>query len=83
MPYLLHVYFTEGCGMEHLRAFMLVNTLHEMDMKPFFYPSDIETNPETANDIIENGFISGFPTEKIWSLPPKRSIRHRTFLPTK
>ena len=71
MPYLLHVYFTEGCGMENLRAFMLVNTLHEMDMKPFFYPSDIETNPETANDIIENGFYLGFPTEKDLELASK------------
>ena len=57
--------------MEHLRAFMLVNTLHEMDMKPFFYPSDIETNPETANDIIENGFYLGFPTEKDLELASK------------
>ena len=57
--------------MENLRAFMLVNTLHEMDMKPFFYPSDIETNPETANDIIENGFYLGFPTEKDLELASK------------
>ena len=71
MPYLIHVYFTEGCGMEHLRAFMLVNTLHEMDMNPFFYPADIETNPEAGNYIIENGFFLGFPTEKDLELAAK------------
>ena len=71
MPYLIHVYFTEGCGMEHLRAFMLVNSLQEMDMKPFFYPADIETNPETASYIIENGFYLGFPTEKDLELAAK------------
>ncbi|MBR5230051.1 MAG: chemotaxis protein CheA [Firmicutes bacterium] len=63
MPYLLHVYFTEGCGMEHLRAFMLVNNLHEMDLMPFFYPADVETNPDSANYIIDSGFFLGFNTE--------------------
>lgn len=63
MPYFLHVNFTEGCGMENLRAFMLVNSLHEMDLAPFFYPEDIETNPDSANYIIENGFYLGFKTE--------------------
>lgn len=63
MPFLLHVYFTEGCGMENLRAFMLINALHEIDLEPFCYPSDVETNSDTANYIIENGFYLGLKTE--------------------
>ena len=63
MPFLIHVFFTEGCGMEHLRAFMLVNTLQDIDLNPFFYPADVETNSESGEYIIENGFYLGFPTE--------------------
>lgn len=63
MPYLLHVYFEDGCGMEHLRAFMLINSLQETDMEFAYYPEDIDTNPDTDETIIDNGFYIAFKTE--------------------
>ena len=63
MPYLLHVYFEDGCGMEHLRAFMLINSLQETDMEFAYYPEEIDTNPDTDETIIDNGFYIAFKTE--------------------
>lgn len=61
-PYALQIFFDEGCGMENLRAFMLVTALQEIG-KPFdFYPDDVETNSESSEYIIENGFFLGFQT---------------------
>jgi two-component system chemotaxis sensor kinase CheA len=53
------VTFDEGCGMENLRAFMLVTALKEnYNESDFTYvPSDVETNPDTAQAIVENGFL--------------------------
>lgn len=51
------VHFEEGTGMENLRAYMLVNAIRELGMEPVFEPSDVETNPETAQSILENGFL--------------------------
>lgn len=63
-PYALHIFFDEGCGMENLRAFMLVTALQEIG-KPFnFYPEDVETNSDCSEYIIENGFFLGFQTEE-------------------
>lgn len=62
-PYFLHVYFDEGCGMENLRAFMLVNTLQEQGMNFHYYPDDISTNPDTAEKIVDEGFYLGFNTD--------------------
>lgn len=56
-PYFIHVFFDEGIGMENLRAFMLVNALQDNDLNPRFYPSDVESNPETAEKIIRGGFF--------------------------
>ena len=62
-PYFLHVYFDEGCGMENLRAFMLVNSLQEQGMSFHYYPDDVSTNPDTAEKIIDEGFYLGFNTD--------------------
>lgn len=59
-PYILHVFFDEGCGMENLRAFVLVTSLHETEVDFSFYPPDIETNSDTSDYIVENGFFLGF-----------------------
>ena len=61
-PYLLQVFFDEGCGMENLRAFMLVNEIRsfcqEDDFK--FRPEDVQTNPATSAKIAESGFLLCF-----------------------
>ena len=61
-PHLLHVLFDEGCGMENLRAFMLVTSVRDFcaDEVFTFVPEDVETNPETAEFIVENGFLLRF-----------------------
>ena len=60
----LKVTFDEGCGMENLRAFMLVTSIKDIYENLTFYPSDVETNPDTAAVIIEKGFLLGFDTKQ-------------------
>lgn len=54
------VIFDDDCKMENLRALLVVNKIAEDCEKLEYIPADIETNPETAKDIIENGFIVKF-----------------------
>lgn len=63
-PYILHVFFDEGCGMENLRSFMLVNALRDMDIDFTFFPDDVESNSETCDSIVENGFFLFFDSEE-------------------
>ena len=63
-PVFLQVFFEEGCGMENLRAFMLVNALREIDLDFEFYPEDVETNGATSEVIIEKGFLVGLHSEE-------------------
>nr|WP_294680612.1 chemotaxis protein CheA [uncultured Anaerotignum sp.] len=62
-PFFLKIKFDEGIGMENLRAFMVINTLQEEGLDFKFYPSDVESNPDTCETIIQNGLILSF-TEK-------------------
>ncbi|MCI8524450.1 MAG: chemotaxis protein CheA [Oscillospiraceae bacterium] len=61
-PYELKILFDEGCGMENLRSFMLVSSVRDFCAEGdfTFTPSDVETNAETAEAIIENGFLMCF-----------------------
>lgn len=57
-PYIVKILFEDGCGMEHLRAFMVKTAIDEVLTSPFtFYPADVENNAETSNYIIDNGFF--------------------------
>ena len=56
-PFAIRVLFEEGCSMENLRAFMLVNTLREEELSFDSYPADTETNPDTASAIVQDGFF--------------------------
>lgn len=56
-PFTVHILFEEGCGMENLRAFMLVNTLREQGISFDSYPANTETNPDTASLIVQDGFF--------------------------
>ena len=56
-PYIIRILFDEGCGMENLRAVMVTSSLTDSIGENFsFYPEDVETNSDTSNYIIENGF---------------------------
>ncbi len=65
-PFGLHVLFDDGCGMENLRAMMIVNAVKDFcdDSQFDYYPADIQLNPDTASFIIDNGFFIRFLTEE-------------------
>ncbi len=60
----LRVNFDEGCGMESLRAFMLVTAVKDVvDEGNFtFTPEGVENDPSTSESIVENGFHLLFKT---------------------
>ncbi|MGN0688583.1 MAG: chemotaxis protein CheW [Oscillospiraceae bacterium] len=62
----VRVFFEDGCQMENLRAFLLINTIKDECSFLEFTPSDVESNPETSKTIIENGFLITFtPVENV------------------
>lgn len=56
----VRVFFEDGCQMENLRAFLLVNTIKDECSYLEYEPADVETNPETSKSIIEKGFLLKF-----------------------
>lgn len=59
-----HVFLEEGVGMENLRAYMIVNAVKECEVTFRFYPSDMETDPDTSQKIAENGFFLAFDSSE-------------------
>lgn len=62
--YCVKVDFDDGCGMENLRAFMIINHLKDMTSNFSYEPEDIETNKDTIKDILQNSFRIYFDKEK-------------------
>ena len=60
--YALQVFFDEGCGMENVRALMLANAVRDLCAETDFRyePEDVATNPATAAQIVESGFMLYF-----------------------
>ncbi len=56
----VRVFFEDGCKMENLRAFLLLNKVREEAEVLEFLPDDVESNQESSNVIIDNGFIITF-----------------------
>ncbi len=56
----VRVFFEEGCGMENLRAFLLLTKIKEEGQIISHIPSDVETNAEAAKTIVESGFVITF-----------------------
>ncbi len=56
----VRVFFEDGCQMENLRAFLLINTIREECSFLEYSPADVETNPESSKEIIEHGFLVTF-----------------------
>ncbi len=63
-PYFMRLNFEPDIGMEHLRAFMVVTSVQELGLQFCYAPDDIETNPSSAESIIEHGFYLGLHTEE-------------------
>lgn len=61
-PFGLKVFFDEGCGMENLRAYMLLNSIHEFcsETDMTYEPQGVESDPATADQIVESGFLLYF-----------------------
>lgn len=59
----VRVFFQDGCKMENLRAFLLLNKMREECNIISFSPEDVESNSESANIIIEKGFLVSFSSE--------------------
>ena len=60
----IHVFLDDGIGMENLRAFMIVNAIKEFDLEFRYYPEDMDSNPETAQSIIDSGFFLAFDNDE-------------------
>ncbi len=60
----IHIFLEEGIGMENLRAFMIVNSLKDSSARFNYYPADMDTNSDTCQTIIDDGFFLAFFTEK-------------------
>ena len=56
----VRVFFEDGCQMENLRAFLLINTIREECSLLEFSPADVETNAESSKEIVEHGFVITF-----------------------
>lgn len=56
----VRVFFEDGCQMENLRAFLLINTIREECSFLEFSPADVETNAESSKEIVERGFLITF-----------------------
>ncbi len=61
--YFIRIFFEHGIGMENLRALVLTTALKDIDLKFNFSPTDIETNPDTAGQIIKDGLFLSFESE--------------------
>ena len=61
-PYELVVFYDEGCGMENLRAFMLLTSIRDFcdEADLLFKPQGIENDASTAEEVVENGFLLMF-----------------------
>ena len=60
----IHVLLDQGIGMENLRAFMIVNAIKEFDLDFRYYPQDMDSNPDTAQSIIDSGFFLAFDNDE-------------------
>ncbi len=61
-PYELRVFFDEGCGMENLRAYMIVASVRDFCAESdfLFDPATVETDASTAEQVVEKGFLLMF-----------------------
>lgn len=59
----VRIYFQEGCKMENLRSFLLLNKIREQADVKDFYPKDLEGDPSTCNIIMDEGFVVTFKAD--------------------
>lgn len=59
-PFGLRVFFDEGSGMEHLRAFMLANSIRDFCSDFVYVPENVEQSSACAEIIADEGFLLWF-----------------------
>ena len=64
LPYFIRIRFEQGSGMEHLRAFMTVTALNDLDLQFEYYPKDVETDSGTIESIVEHGFFIALSSQR-------------------
>lgn len=74
------IYFDEGCEMENIRAFTLVNNLCEIVYDISYSPQDIFDNDDTAEVIRQNGFTVSFSSEKTYEQVQEVLLDNTMFL---
>ena len=90
-PYELRVFFDDGCGMENLRAYMLITSIQSFCAEAdFLYdPAAVESDASTSEQIIYNGFLLMFKNaeDREKSIPvireagSVRSYQHHDYVP--
>ncbi|MBE6748312.1 MAG: chemotaxis protein CheA [Ruminococcaceae bacterium] len=62
----IHIFFDDGCQMENIRGFMIVNQLEKVCDSVKTVPANIENDPETAAEIEKKGlFVTIKPAEAL------------------
>ncbi len=61
--YSLRIFLDEGCGMENLRAFMVVSDVKDRCQDFTYEPEDLENNSDLSAQIAEKGFVMHFSSE--------------------
>ena len=64
-PFGIRVFFDEGCGMENLRAFMVLNDVREVAPELISYPENVDMDPSTAQRIVDDGYQLWFKTAQV------------------
>ena len=64
-PFGILVFFDEGCGMENLRAFMVLNDVREVVPDLISYPENVDMDPSTAQRIVDEGYHLWFKTAQM------------------
>ncbi|MDR0805078.1 MAG: chemotaxis protein CheA [Oscillospiraceae bacterium] len=59
----VRVFFQEGCKMENLRSFLLLNKIREEAEVIDFVPKNVDTDSSTAEVIINDGFLVTFKAQ--------------------
>ncbi len=54
--YTIIVNFDDDCGMEHLRAFLLIESIKDVCDSFSYFPENIENNPDCCDYIMKKGF---------------------------
>ncbi|MEG1911392.1 MAG: chemotaxis protein CheA [Cloacibacillus sp.] len=69
----LRVTLEPGCAMAGIRAFIICTQLRQICPELTSDPEDMENRPETADEILKNGFTVTFPAEHLEKMMRKAS----------